>query len=181
MLRDFFRCDELIRTPLRSRNIGMRELWLPCTMLEADFLVSMPKMKTHHWAGVRLSEYSGFPAQLGHSLPAWTSSIGPLRNTNATKLSASAANSGPNVIFRLGIAVSQTQVAPSQNSDCRPARQHLVNRDFFAGHIYHVWSAKNLCKSQSAKVLVQFADFFLTGDATHHIYVSREGRGRVWS
>jgi hypothetical protein len=36
-----------------------------------------------------------------------------LRNANATKLSASAANSGPNVIFRLGIAASQTPVASS--------------------------------------------------------------------
>jgi len=47
--------DELIRTPLRSRYKGMRDLWLPRTVLEADFLVSMPKIKTHHWAGVTLS------------------------------------------------------------------------------------------------------------------------------
>jgi uncharacterized protein (DUF362 family) len=47
--------DELIRTPLRSRYMGMRDLWLPRTVLEADFLVSMPKIKTHHWAGVTLS------------------------------------------------------------------------------------------------------------------------------
>ena len=47
--------DHLIRTPLRSRYMGMRDLWLPRTVLEADFLVSMPKIKTHHWAGVTLS------------------------------------------------------------------------------------------------------------------------------
>jgi uncharacterized protein (DUF362 family) len=47
--------DELIRTPLRSRYMGMKDLWLPRTVLEADFLVSMPKIKTHHWAGVTLS------------------------------------------------------------------------------------------------------------------------------
>jgi uncharacterized protein (DUF362 family) len=47
--------DELIRTPLRSRYMGIRDLWLPRTVLEADFLVSMPKIKTHHWAGVTLS------------------------------------------------------------------------------------------------------------------------------
>ena len=46
--------DELIRTPLRSRYMGMRDLLLPRTVLEADFLVSMPKIKTHHWAGVTL-------------------------------------------------------------------------------------------------------------------------------
>ena len=35
--------DELIRTPLRASYTGMRDLWLPRTVLEADFLVSMPK------------------------------------------------------------------------------------------------------------------------------------------
>jgi uncharacterized protein (DUF362 family) len=47
--------DQLIRTPLRSSYTGMKDLWLPRTVLEADFRVSMPKIKTHHWAGVTLS------------------------------------------------------------------------------------------------------------------------------
>ena len=47
--------DELIRTPLRASYTGMRNLWLPRTVLEADVLVSMPKIKTHHWSGVTLS------------------------------------------------------------------------------------------------------------------------------
>lgn len=47
--------DELIRTRLRANYMGVKTLWLPRTVLEADFLVSMPKMKTHHWAGVTLS------------------------------------------------------------------------------------------------------------------------------
>ena len=47
--------DELIRTPLRASYTGMRDLWLPRTVLEADFLVSMPKIKAHHWSGVTLS------------------------------------------------------------------------------------------------------------------------------
>ena len=46
--------DELIRTPLGAGYTGMKHLWLPRTVLEADFLVSMPKMKTHHWSGVTL-------------------------------------------------------------------------------------------------------------------------------
>ena len=29
--------------------------WLPRTALSADLVVSMPKVKTHHWAGVTLS------------------------------------------------------------------------------------------------------------------------------
>jgi uncharacterized protein (DUF362 family) len=35
--------------------MGIRDLWLPRTVLKADFLVSMPKIKTHHWAGITLS------------------------------------------------------------------------------------------------------------------------------
>jgi uncharacterized protein (DUF362 family) len=47
--------DELIRTPLRAGYTGMKDLWLPRTVLEADYLVSMPKIKAHHWSGVTLS------------------------------------------------------------------------------------------------------------------------------
>jgi uncharacterized protein (DUF362 family) len=47
--------DELIRIPLRANYTGMKELWLPRTVLEANFLVSMPKIKTHHWSGVTLA------------------------------------------------------------------------------------------------------------------------------
>jgi uncharacterized protein (DUF362 family) len=47
--------DQLIRTPLRASYTGMKDLWLPRTILEADFLVSMPKIKAHHWSGVTLS------------------------------------------------------------------------------------------------------------------------------
>jgi uncharacterized protein (DUF362 family) len=47
--------DELIHTPLRASYSGMKDLWLPRTVLDADFLVSMPKIKTHHWSGVTLA------------------------------------------------------------------------------------------------------------------------------
>ena len=47
--------DELIRTPLRASYSGMKQLWLPQTVLTADFLISMPKIKTHHWSGVTLA------------------------------------------------------------------------------------------------------------------------------
>jgi uncharacterized protein (DUF362 family) len=47
--------DDLIRTPLRASYMGMKDLWLPRTVLEADFLVSMPKIKAHHWSGITLS------------------------------------------------------------------------------------------------------------------------------
>jgi uncharacterized protein (DUF362 family) len=47
--------DELIRTPLRAGYTGMKDLWLPRTVLEAGYLVSMPKVKAHHWSGVTLA------------------------------------------------------------------------------------------------------------------------------
>jgi uncharacterized protein (DUF362 family) len=31
------------------------DLWFPRTVLEADFVISLPKVKTHHWSGVTLS------------------------------------------------------------------------------------------------------------------------------
>jgi uncharacterized protein (DUF362 family) len=43
------------RVPLRSRYTELGELWLPTPVLDADVVVSMPKMKTHHWAQVTLS------------------------------------------------------------------------------------------------------------------------------
>jgi uncharacterized protein (DUF362 family) len=47
--------DELVATPLLAAYTGMKRLWLPRTVLQADFVVSMPKVKTHHWSGVTLS------------------------------------------------------------------------------------------------------------------------------
>jgi len=34
---------------------GLNSLYLPHTVLDCDLLVSMPKMKTHHWAGATLA------------------------------------------------------------------------------------------------------------------------------
>src|SRR6266705_1613358 len=47
--------DELIMTPLLATYMGMKRLWLPRTVLASDFVVSMPKVKAHHWSGVSLS------------------------------------------------------------------------------------------------------------------------------
>jgi uncharacterized protein (DUF362 family) len=47
--------DEVERVRTRTRASRLKELYLPKTILRADFVVSMPKLKTHHWAGVTLS------------------------------------------------------------------------------------------------------------------------------
>jgi uncharacterized protein (DUF362 family) len=47
--------DDVAKVELKTSASRLRELYLPKTVLGVDFLVSMPKLKTHHWAGVTLS------------------------------------------------------------------------------------------------------------------------------
>jgi uncharacterized protein (DUF362 family) len=47
--------DKLSKARLRAGYSRLNYLWLPSTLLKAEFIVSMPKVKTHHWAGVTLS------------------------------------------------------------------------------------------------------------------------------
>jgi uncharacterized protein (DUF362 family) len=42
--------DDVQAVRLRSRFTQMNELFLPAELLRADLVVSMPKLKTHHWA-----------------------------------------------------------------------------------------------------------------------------------
>src|SRR3984893_6111395 len=47
--------DDVECVPLPTRASRLKELYLPKTVLGVDVVVSMPKLKTHHWAGVTLS------------------------------------------------------------------------------------------------------------------------------
>jgi uncharacterized protein (DUF362 family) len=47
--------DEVHPVKLRTRASKLKQLYLPRTVLEADYIVSLPKLKTHHWTGVTLS------------------------------------------------------------------------------------------------------------------------------
>ena len=47
--------EDVERVELQTRASRLRELYLPKSVRGVDFLVSMPKLKTHHWAGVTLS------------------------------------------------------------------------------------------------------------------------------
>lgn len=47
--------DEVSHVATRTQASKLKELSLPKTVLGADYVVSMPKMKTHHWVGVTLS------------------------------------------------------------------------------------------------------------------------------
>jgi uncharacterized protein (DUF362 family) len=47
--------DELTAVPLANPKSKLSSLYLPNTVLGCDLLVSMPKLKTHHWAGITAS------------------------------------------------------------------------------------------------------------------------------
>jgi uncharacterized protein (DUF362 family) len=47
--------DDVERVTLPTHASRLRELYLPKTCMGVDFVVSMAKLKTHHWAGVTLS------------------------------------------------------------------------------------------------------------------------------
>lgn len=47
--------DDVREVALGSRYTGLTSLALPVEVLQADLVVSMPKLKTHHWAGITAS------------------------------------------------------------------------------------------------------------------------------
>jgi uncharacterized protein (DUF362 family) len=47
--------EEVVWTPNRGRISKLEGFYFPRSVHEADFVVSMPKMKTHHWVGVTAS------------------------------------------------------------------------------------------------------------------------------
>ncbi len=47
--------DEFIKTPNMGRLTKLDNLFLTRTIVSADVVISMPKLKTHHWAGATLS------------------------------------------------------------------------------------------------------------------------------
>lgn len=47
--------DAIAPVPLQINHTGLGRLFLPRTVLGADIIVSMPKLKTHKWTGVTLS------------------------------------------------------------------------------------------------------------------------------
>ncbi len=47
--------DDIVRRDNKGGYSGRDYTWLPKTIAEADLVISMPKLKTHHWAGATLS------------------------------------------------------------------------------------------------------------------------------
>ena len=66
--------DSVRRVRPRGGFTSLNELWLPDTVLSADVVISMPKIKTHHWAGVTLSLKNLFGAVPG-SVYGWPKNV----------------------------------------------------------------------------------------------------------
>jgi len=47
--------DDVFAARNAARFTRLDPLWLPAALRRADLVISLPKMKTHHWAGVTLS------------------------------------------------------------------------------------------------------------------------------
>lgn len=47
--------DTIKKIPMKSSFMGLKTMYFPETIMDADLVVSIPKMKTHHWVGVTLS------------------------------------------------------------------------------------------------------------------------------
>ena len=54
--------DDVRQVKVTTPFTGLDSMWIPQSILAADFVVSMPKVKTHHWAGVTLSLKNMFGA-----------------------------------------------------------------------------------------------------------------------
>lgn len=66
--------DDVTRVPLSKPRSTLTELYLPNTVLGCDLLVSLPKMKTHHWAGATLSMKNLFGVVPG-SIYGWPKNV----------------------------------------------------------------------------------------------------------
>lgn len=66
--------DDSQRHRLLSQYTELKHIYLPATIMAADLLVSMPKMKTHHWVGVTLSLKNMFGIMPG-SVYGWPKNV----------------------------------------------------------------------------------------------------------
>jgi uncharacterized protein (DUF362 family) len=66
--------DDVRQVKVRTPFTGLDSLWIPQSILAANFVVSMPKVKTHHWAGVTLGLKNMFGAIPG-SVYGWPKNV----------------------------------------------------------------------------------------------------------
>ena len=66
--------DSVTRVTPGTGLTELEELWLPTAVQSVDVVVSMPKIKTHHWAGVTLSLKNSFGILPG-SIYGWPKNV----------------------------------------------------------------------------------------------------------
>ncbi|HVZ16767.1 MAG TPA: DUF362 domain-containing protein [Terriglobales bacterium] len=66
--------DSVTRVVPGTGLTQLEELWLPTTVQSTDVVISMPKIKTHHWAGVTLSLKNSFGILPG-SIYGWPKNV----------------------------------------------------------------------------------------------------------
>jgi uncharacterized protein (DUF362 family) len=66
--------DSVTRVVPGTGLTQLEEIWIPTTVQSADIVISMPKIKTHHWAGVTLSLKNSFGILPG-SIYGWPKNI----------------------------------------------------------------------------------------------------------
>jgi uncharacterized protein (DUF362 family) len=81
--------DDVRRVPLRSNFTGLGELALPVELLKSDLIVSLPKLKTHHWAGMTASMKNFFGVVPG-AVYGWPKNILHLRGIDNSILDLNA-------------------------------------------------------------------------------------------
>ena len=69
----------VVSVPLRTYYTGLRELWVPTILRDAAVVVSMPKLKTHHWVGATLSLKNCFGCMPGR-VYGWPKDVFHMRN-----------------------------------------------------------------------------------------------------
>lgn len=75
--------DDVEYVPLRSRFMALQQLALPVSVLRSDFVVSMPKLKTHHWAGMTAGMKNLFGTVPG-AVYGWPKNLLHMRGINAS-------------------------------------------------------------------------------------------------
>jgi uncharacterized protein (DUF362 family) len=86
--------DRVREVPLRSRFTDLGSLYLPETLLDADLVVSMPKLKTHKWVGATLAMKNMFGIVPG-SVYGWPKNVLHWHGVGASIIDVNAALTMP--------------------------------------------------------------------------------------
>jgi uncharacterized protein (DUF362 family) len=120
--------DDVHAVPLRSWYTTMRELALPQAILHADLVVSMPKLKTHHWAGLTCSMKNLFGVVPG-AVYGWPKNVLHFRGIDASILDL-VATVGPQLAIVDGV-VGMEGDGPIMGRP-KPAKVLIMGRDVVA-------------------------------------------------